>query len=57
MLLQLGVSPEAIKSDLAERLDQWRHHIHARRKLIVLDNALTSDQVLPLLPEAPGAWG
>ncbi|MGH3785388.1 MAG: ATP-binding protein [Pseudonocardiaceae bacterium] len=54
MLLQLGVSPEAIKADLAERQDQWRHHIHARRKLIVLDNALTSDQVLPLLPEAPG---
>ncbi|HEY6422871.1 MAG TPA: tetratricopeptide repeat protein, partial [Pseudonocardiaceae bacterium] len=54
MLLQLGVPPEAIKADLAERQDQWRHHIHARRKLIVLDNAYTSDQVQPLLPEAPG---
>ena len=54
MLLQLGVLPETIKADLAERRDQWRHHIHARRKLIVLDNARTSDQVLPLLPEAPG---
>ncbi|MGH3999059.1 MAG: ATP-binding protein, partial [Pseudonocardiaceae bacterium] len=54
MLLQLGVPPEAIKADLAERQDQWRHHIHARRVLIVLDNAATSDQVLPLLPEAPG---
>ena len=54
MLLQLGVRPEAIKADLTERQDQWRHHIHARRTLIVLDNARTSDQVLPLLPEAPG---
>ncbi|MGH8964541.1 MAG: ATP-binding protein, partial [Actinomycetes bacterium] len=54
MLLQLGIPPEAIKADLAERQDQWRHHIHARRMLIVLDNALTSDQVLPLLPQAPG---
>jgi len=54
MLLQLGVPPEAIKANLAERRDQWRHHIHARRMLIVLDNALTSDQVLPLLPDASG---
>jgi tetratricopeptide (TPR) repeat protein/transcriptional regulator with XRE-family HTH domain len=54
MLLQLGVRPEVIKTDPAERRDQWRHHIHARRMLVVLDNAGTSDQVLPLLPEAPG---
>jgi transcriptional regulator with XRE-family HTH domain len=54
MLLQLGVPPEAIKADLTERQDQWRHHIHSRRMLIVLDNALSSDQVLPLLPAAPG---
>jgi NB-ARC domain len=54
MLLQLGVPPEAMKADLAERQDQWRHLIHTRRMLIVLDNARTSDQVLPLLPEAPG---
>ncbi len=53
MLLQLGVPPEAIKADLADRQDQWRRHIHPRRMLIVLDNARTSDQVLPLLPEAP----
>ena len=54
MLLQLGVAPDAIKNDLGERQEQWRHHIHARRMLIVLDNALTSDQVLPLLPDEPG---
>ena len=54
MLLQLGMAPEAIKPDQAQRQDQWRRHIHAQRRLIVLDNALTSDQVLPLLPEAPG---
>jgi tetratricopeptide (TPR) repeat protein/transcriptional regulator with XRE-family HTH domain len=54
MLLQLGLPPETIKFDLAERQDQWRHHVHARRMLIVLDNARTSDQVLPLLPDAPG---
>jgi tetratricopeptide (TPR) repeat protein/transcriptional regulator with XRE-family HTH domain len=54
MLLQLGVPPEAIKANVAERQDQWRHHIHRRRLLIVLDNAGTSDQVLPLLPETPG---
>src|SRR6478672_345308 len=54
MLLQLGVPAEAIEADLADRQDQWRHHIHLRRMLIVLDNARISDQVLPLLPEAPG---
>ncbi|MGB8961809.1 MAG: tetratricopeptide repeat protein [Pseudonocardiaceae bacterium] len=54
MLLQRGVPPEAIEAGLTERQDQWRHHIHSRRVLIVLDNAATSDQVLPLLPEAPG---
>jgi NB-ARC domain len=54
MLLQLGVRPETIKSDPVERRDQWRHYIHGRRMLIVLDNVLASDQVLPLLPEAPG---
>jgi tetratricopeptide (TPR) repeat protein len=54
MLLQRGVPPEAIKANLVERQDQWRQHIHARRMLVVLDNAATSDQVLPLLPEAPG---
>jgi transcriptional regulator with XRE-family HTH domain len=54
MLLQLGVPPEAIKADLVKRQDQWRHHVQDRRMLIVLDNALTSDQVLPLLPETPG---
>jgi tetratricopeptide (TPR) repeat protein len=54
MLLQLGIPPEVIKADLAERQEQWRHHLCGRRMLIVLDNALTSDQVLALLPEAPG---
>lgn len=54
MLLQLGVRPGAIKADLAGRQDQWRREIKERRVLVVLDNALTSDQVLPLLPEAPG---
>ncbi len=53
MLLQLGLPPESIKADPVERRDQWRHYIHGRRMLIVLDNVLTSDQVLPLLPEAP----
>lgn len=53
MLLQLGLPPEAIKADPVERREQWRHYIHGRRMLIVLDNVLTSDQVLPLLPEAP----
>jgi tetratricopeptide (TPR) repeat protein/transcriptional regulator with XRE-family HTH domain len=53
MLVNLGVPPAAIKSNLVERQDQWRRHIHARRMLIVLDDALSSDQVLPLLPEAP----
>jgi tetratricopeptide (TPR) repeat protein/transcriptional regulator with XRE-family HTH domain len=54
LLLQLGVPPEAIKADPVARQGQWRNQIYGRRMLIVLDNALTSDQVLPLLPEAPG---
>jgi transcriptional regulator with XRE-family HTH domain len=53
MLLQLGMPPETIKADLIGRQDQWRHHTHARCMLIVLDNARTSEQVLPLLPDGP----
>jgi hypothetical protein len=30
LLLQVGVPPEAIKPNLAERQDQWRYHIYAR---------------------------
>jgi transcriptional regulator with XRE-family HTH domain len=47
MLLQLGVPPKAIKSDLTARQDQWRHHIYTRRMLIVSIHGLSCD-VMPL---------
>lgn len=54
MLLQLDVPPEAIKTDPAQRRDQWRHHIHAQRMRIVLDDALTSLRGRTSLSSGPG---
>ncbi|MGC5021037.1 BTAD domain-containing putative transcriptional regulator [Micromonospora sp. DT47] len=40
-------------ADAAERGKMWRTWTHNRRVLIVLDDAYTANQVLPLLPASP----
>ena len=49
-LRALGLAGDAIPYDLAERAAAYRTALSGRRLLVVLDNALASDQVRPLLP-------
>jgi tetratricopeptide (TPR) repeat protein/transcriptional regulator with XRE-family HTH domain len=54
MLRSLGVPGEGIPADLDERAGLYRSRLADRRMMIVLDNAATETQVVPLLPGAPG---
>ncbi|MEU8069516.1 MULTISPECIES: BTAD domain-containing putative transcriptional regulator [unclassified Micromonospora] len=53
LLRQLGVPPERVPADLADRLAVWRSELAGRRAVVVLDNAADADQVAPLLPNGP----
>ncbi|MFI2710281.1 BTAD domain-containing putative transcriptional regulator [Micromonospora sp. NPDC018662] len=53
LLRQLGVPPERMPLDLADRLTLWRTELAGRRALVVLDNAADTAQVTPLLPNGP----
>ncbi|GGS76203.1 SARP family transcriptional regulator [Planobispora rosea] len=50
LLRQLGVPADLIPATLAERSALWRAELAGRRVLAVLDNALDTDHVRPLLP-------
>ncbi|MDF5751209.1 tetratricopeptide repeat protein [Spongiactinospora sp. TRM90649] len=54
-LRALGVPPEEIPDDLDARAAMYRTLLHGREMLIVLDNAVTPEQVRPLLPGSPGS--
>ncbi len=49
----LGVDPAGISGGLAEHVARYRSRVAGKRMLIVLDNAATADQVIPLLPGTP----
>ncbi|MEV7625670.1 BTAD domain-containing putative transcriptional regulator [Actinoplanes sp. NPDC089786] len=55
LLRGLGLSLLRIPPDLDERASLWRSSVAGRRILLVLDDALTRDQVWPLLPATPGS--
>ncbi|MFI6229579.1 AfsR/SARP family transcriptional regulator [Micromonospora echinospora] len=49
-LTALGVPGQAVPADIDERAGRYRTEVADRRMLIVLDNAVSVEQVLPLLP-------
>ncbi|SBT49644.1 AfsR/SARP family transcriptional regulator [Micromonospora auratinigra] len=55
LLRQLGVPAGRIPTDHALRTELWQAELGARRAVVVLDNAASSEQVAPLLPDVPGA--
>ena len=52
-LRALGVLPDRIPQELEAQSALFRTLLHARRMLVVLDNANSADQVRPLLPASP----
>jgi DNA-binding SARP family transcriptional activator len=52
-LRALKVSSTAVPDELAERAETYRSQIAGKRILIVLDDVVSEEQVLPLLPGSP----
>jgi DNA-binding SARP family transcriptional activator len=55
LLRAVGVPGERIPIDVQERAATWRAEIDGRRMLLVLDNAVGTAQVRPLLPGSAGS--
>ncbi|MGA4730615.1 BTAD domain-containing putative transcriptional regulator [Micromonospora taraxaci] len=55
LLRQLGVPAERVPVELDARVELWRQELARRRSVVVLDNAASSEQVMPLLPAEPSA--
>ncbi|HTI27181.1 MAG TPA: tetratricopeptide repeat protein [Kutzneria sp.] len=49
----LGVDTARVTGDVHEHAARYRSEVAGKRLLIVLDNAATADQVVPLLPGTP----
>ncbi|MFI6482236.1 BTAD domain-containing putative transcriptional regulator [Nonomuraea sp. NPDC050663] len=54
LLRAIGVGDDRIPSGLDARSALWRSELAGRRMLIVLDNAVSAEQVRPLLPGSSG---
>jgi tetratricopeptide (TPR) repeat protein/transcriptional regulator with XRE-family HTH domain len=55
LLLTIGVAAAQIPPELEARIALWRDRLAGRQLLLILDDAASSDQVLPLLPGAGGS--
>ncbi|WP_163505989.1 AfsR/SARP family transcriptional regulator [Fodinicola acaciae] len=54
LLPRLGVAAGRVPADTDERCALFRSTVRERRLLIVLDNAVSAEQVRPLVPAGPG---
>lgn len=55
LLLTAGVPPGQIPDDIAARTASWRDWVDAKALLLLLDDAISSEQVRPLMPGSPQA--
>ncbi len=55
LLLVAGVAPAQIPPDTEARMALWRDRLAGQQLLLVLDDAVGSEQVLPLLPGSGGS--
>jgi tetratricopeptide (TPR) repeat protein/transcriptional regulator with XRE-family HTH domain len=55
LLLAAGVSAGQVPSGLEARTALWRDRLAGLRMLLILDDAMSSEQVLPLLPGSGGS--
>jgi len=55
LLLTTGVSAQQIPPGLEARTALWRDRLAGKRLLLILDDAISSEQVLPLLPGTGGS--
>jgi tetratricopeptide (TPR) repeat protein len=55
LLGRLGVTPDRMPREPAERSRELRRRLRAGPTLVVLDNASSARQVVALLPDAPGS--
>ncbi|MEV0268904.1 BTAD domain-containing putative transcriptional regulator [Hamadaea sp. NPDC050747] len=55
LLRSLGATGDQVPDDAAEATGQLRTRLSGQRVLLVLDNAGSADQVVPLLPVSPGS--
>ena len=54
-LVSLGVAPADVPARLGDRIALYRTVVHARRLLVVADDAGTVEQVLAVVPSGPGS--
>ena len=55
LLLTAGVAAQQIPPGLEARTELWRHHLADKKLLLLLDDAVDSEQVRPLLPGSAGS--
>lgn len=53
LLLTVGTPPGSIPPGLEARAALWRDYVGTKKMLILLDDAISSEQVRPLLPGSP----